>query len=59
RVLLGPINPEWKGLTDMDRRELLALTPLLVLIIAIGVYPAPLLNVINGAVTRLLTTMPM
>jgi NADH-quinone oxidoreductase subunit M len=59
RVLLGPINSEWKGLKDMDRRELLALTPLLVLIIAIGVYPAPLLNVINGAVTRLLTAMPM
>jgi NADH-quinone oxidoreductase subunit M len=36
---------------DLDRRELAVVTPLVALIIALGVYPQPLLNLIEPAVT--------
>jgi NADH-quinone oxidoreductase subunit M len=35
---------------DLDRRELAVVTPLIALIIALGVYPQPLLNLIEPAV---------
>ena len=35
---------------DLDRRELAVVTPLVALIIALGVYPQPLLNLIRPAV---------
>jgi NADH-quinone oxidoreductase subunit M len=36
---------------DLDRRELAVVTPLVALIIALGVYPQPLLNLIEPAVS--------
>ena len=35
---------------DLDRRELAVVTPLVALIIVLGVYPQPLLNLIEPAV---------
>ena len=35
---------------DLDRRELAVVTPLIALIIALGVYPQPVLNLIEPAV---------
>ena len=35
---------------DLGRRELLAVAPLIVLIIGVGVYPQPVLKIINPAV---------
>ena len=37
---------------DLYPREVLALVPLVVLIVAIGVYPAPLLTTLESSVTR-------
>jgi NADH-quinone oxidoreductase subunit M len=39
RVFLGPLNPRWTALPDLDWRERLAVAPLLLLMVAIGVYP--------------------
>jgi NADH-quinone oxidoreductase subunit M len=36
---------------DLDRRELAVVTPLVALIIVLGVYPQPLLNLIEPAVS--------
>lgn len=39
RVLLGPLNQKWAAILDMNKRELFTLIPLMVITIAIGVYP--------------------
>jgi NADH-quinone oxidoreductase subunit M len=57
RVLLGPLNPRWTGLPDMDRREWLVLAPLAILAIFFGVYPAALLRGIEPEVVELTRRM--
>ncbi len=50
-VLHGPLNEQWAGkLTDMNLREILVISPLIVLILAIGLWPSWLMEVINRAV---------
>jgi len=39
RVLLGPVNERLAGILDINKRELLTLIPLMIIIIWIGVYP--------------------
>jgi NADH-quinone oxidoreductase subunit M len=52
QVLHGPLNERWKGhLSEINVREAFIITPLMVLALVIGVWPAILLNVINRAVT--------
>jgi NADH-quinone oxidoreductase subunit M len=53
RVLLGPLNPRWTGLPDMDRREWLVLAPLAVLALIFGLYPAAFLRGIEPQVVDL------
>jgi NADH-quinone oxidoreductase subunit M len=51
QVLHGPINERWKGqLSEINLREAFIITPLMVLMLLIGVWPAVLLDVINRAV---------
>jgi NADH-quinone oxidoreductase subunit M len=54
RVATGPATDRVKGFRDLGAREMLAITPLIALIIAIGFFPKPLLDVINPAVGRTL-----
>jgi NADH-quinone oxidoreductase subunit M len=49
RVMHGPIAPSLSG-PDLTGRELLVLIPLAALIVAIGVYPLPLLNSLEQGV---------
>ncbi|GAP15277.1 NADH dehydrogenase subunit M [Longilinea arvoryzae] len=49
-VLHGPLNERWAKLSEISTREILVITPLSVLILGIGVWPAWILNVINRAV---------
>ncbi len=53
RVLLGPVNPKWAGLKDMDWREIVSVVPLIALMILFGVYPAPIFRILNGFATGL------
>ncbi len=53
QVLLGPLNARWGALADMNLRELITLTPLLLLILAIGVYPLFVLELQGHALQRL------
>ena len=46
----GPTAPEVEGLPDLKPRELWAVVPLVALIVAMGIYPKPVLDVINPAV---------
>jgi NADH-quinone oxidoreductase subunit M len=54
KVLHGPLNEKWQGHEmEIKRLEVLAIAPLMVLMLWIGVWPAWILNVINQTVTRL------
>lgn len=53
RVFLGPLNPRWNRLTDMNGRELCAAVPLIVLMVVLGVYPNAVLNLMNVTLTQL------
>jgi NADH-quinone oxidoreductase subunit M len=50
RVAGGPVREQVAGMKDIRPRELLAVAPLVVLIIGVGVYPKPVLDIINPAV---------
>ncbi|HEY7145173.1 MAG TPA: NADH-quinone oxidoreductase subunit M [Streptosporangiaceae bacterium] len=50
RTMTGPVREEVKDMPDLHARELWAVGPLIALIIALGVYPKPVLDVINPAV---------
>jgi NADH-quinone oxidoreductase subunit M len=54
RVLLGPLNNAWAGITDINKRELFTLVPLMAVVIAIGVYPLLILNYQSVAITELI-----
>src|SRR5690348_16619097 len=50
RTMNGPTAESVAAMPDLRMRELLAVVPLVALIIAMGVYPKPVLDVINPAV---------
>ena len=50
RTMTGPTVESVKTMPDLRLRELLAVVPLVALIIGMGVYPKPVLDVINPAV---------
>ena len=54
RTMTGPVREEVAHFGDLKARELWAVGPLIALIIFFGVYPQPLLNIINPAVSRTL-----
>lgn len=50
-TLHGPLNEKWNGkLKDISMREILVIAPLMILILAIGIWPAWIVNLINQAV---------
>jgi NADH-quinone oxidoreductase subunit M len=50
RTMTGPVRPGVEKMPDLKARELWAVGPLIVLIVVFGVFPQPLLNIINPAV---------
>ncbi len=51
RTMTGPVPPEVaRTVTDLDRRERLAMAPLVVLILVLGLFPKPMLALIEPAV---------
>jgi proton-translocating NADH-quinone oxidoreductase, chain M len=54
RVIFGKANEKLGELKRLSWLEAVTLTPLIVIIIVIGVYPTPLVNMINTSVTYIL-----
>jgi NADH-quinone oxidoreductase subunit M len=52
RIMTGPVSTLVEGTvtTDVNQRERLAMAPLVVLIVVLGVFPRPMLAVIEPAV---------
>ena len=50
RTMTGPLSDDAKGVTDLTMREKSLLAPAVVLIVGLGFFPQPLLNVINPSI---------
>lgn len=55
RVFTGPLNPRVAGERDLRGRESLVLAPLIVLLLVLGFYPKPLIDVVDHGVTPTLS----
>lgn len=53
RVFLGPIPEKWKTLPDINGRELFTLVPLAIIVIFLGIYPGPMIDLMNSSVNLL------
>jgi NADH-quinone oxidoreductase subunit M len=53
RILMGPEKVSYEHLTDMDSRELITLAPLVALMVIVGVYPGPILDLIGTTLRAL------
>jgi NADH-quinone oxidoreductase subunit M len=50
RTMTGPLRPEVADMPDLKARELWAVGPLIALIVVLGIYPKPVIDLINPAV---------
>ncbi len=58
KTFFGPItNPINEKLEDIKGREVVALIPLVMLVVFLGVYPKPILEPVNTSVKQLVQTM--
>ncbi len=54
RIIFGKLEKkELQKILDMDRREIVAFAPMVLLVLALGVYPSPLLQTIEPSVQKL------
>ena len=49
KALHGPTTPGNENLSDLNKREIVAIAPVIAVIIALGFYPKPALDIINPA----------
>ena len=57
KVFLGELNRQWASLKDMDFGELVATVPLCAIMLVVGIYPTPLIAMINTAMQSVLGYM--
>jgi NADH-quinone oxidoreductase subunit M len=58
RVFLGEFNlAKWGGLTDINLREIITVSPLIVLTLFVGIYPKPLSDMMSATLQNLITLM--
>ena len=57
KVMTGPLRKGLEHFRDLQPREVAALAPALVLIVGLGFYPQPVLNVINPAIDGIVSTV--
>jgi NADH-quinone oxidoreductase subunit M len=49
-MFTGDLDDRWKGMADLNGRELAAAVPLVVLTVALGIFPGPALSLIHATV---------
>jgi NADH-quinone oxidoreductase subunit M len=57
KMFTGPAKEYAAGWSDLNAREAWVIAPLIAVIIALGFYPQPVLNVINPAIERTMQTV--
>jgi NADH-quinone oxidoreductase subunit M len=55
RTMTGPVKAAVAGMKDLRVRELVVVTPLIALLLVLGVYPKPISDIINPAVRSTLS----
>ncbi|MFA6028844.1 MAG: NADH-quinone oxidoreductase subunit M [Elusimicrobiota bacterium] len=58
KVFLGPLNEKWADLPDMNARELIAVVPLAVLTLLLGVWPRLILDLMDPTLSALARLFP-
>ena len=58
RVFLGPLNEKYSNLTDISFREMASVLPVAVIVVFLGVYPSPLINMIKTSLLNLIALIP-
>jgi NADH-quinone oxidoreductase subunit M len=53
RVFLGQPNEKWASLPDINGRELFTLVPLAIVVLALGIYPSLLLDLMTSSLNHL------
>ncbi len=57
RVMTGPVTAGNERIRDLVPREILVVAPLILLLLVLGIYPKPVLNIINPAVGNTMATI--
>ena len=57
RVMTGPVASGNERIGDLKAREMIVVAPLIALLLVLGVYPKPVLDLINPAVENTMTTI--
>lgn len=57
RVMTGPVGDGNERIRDLIPREIAVVAPLLALLLILGLYPKPVLDIINPAVAHTMTTI--
>ena len=57
RMMTGPLTAGSETITDLRPRELVVVTPLIALLLLLGIYPKVALDVINPAVAHTMTSI--
>ncbi|MEK6776529.1 MAG: NADH-quinone oxidoreductase subunit M [bacterium] len=53
KIFLGPLNPKYEALPDLNAREIFTLVPLGIAVLAFGVYPMPLIRLMGASLSKL------
>jgi NADH-quinone oxidoreductase subunit M len=53
RMFFGQVNEKYTGLPDINARELFTLIPLALIVVFLGIWPHPILNLMNSSMTFL------
>ncbi|MEV0170888.1 NADH-quinone oxidoreductase subunit M [Streptomyces sp. NPDC050803] len=57
RTMTGPVKAEVTKMPDLRARELLVVTPLIAMLIFLGVYPKPVTDIVNPAVEKTMSVV--
>jgi len=57
RIFLGELNEKYADIPEINGREIFTLAPLAVIVIFLGVYPMPILNLFTHAVDKLINVL--
>ncbi|WP_329175737.1 NADH-quinone oxidoreductase subunit M [Streptomyces sp. NBC_01477] len=55
RTMTGPVKAGIEGMSDLKARELVVVTPLIALLLFLGVYPKPVTDIVNPSVHHTLS----
>ena len=55
RIFLGPLNPKYQELSEINAREMFTLIPLGLIVLFVGIYPKPIIEMITKSLEHLIS----